>query len=109
MKKNPISRESVDIVEALKGIYRKTLAYNDRVMLCLFTLKKDAKIPLHNHESHQIGYIIKGKIQFITENDTFIASAGDSYVFDSYEKHGANIIENTEIIEVFSPIRDDYK
>ena len=109
MKKNPIHKEMVDSVKALEGIYRKTLAYNDKVMLCSFILEKDAEIPLHNHEAHQIGYVIKGKIQFITESENFIAQDGDSYVFDSYEKHGAKILENAEVIEMFYPTREDYK
>lgn len=80
-------------------------------MLCHFSLEKSATIPLHNHEAHQIGYVLKGRIQFITENDknNFIAKEGDSYVFNSYEKHGAKILETAEVIEVFNPTRDDYK
>ena len=109
MKKNPVNRSSIEPVKALEGIYRKTLMYNDNVMLCLFTLEKDAEIPLHDHLAHQIGYVNKGIIRFITESGEFIAKEGDSYVFDSLEKHGAIIIETAEVIEVFSPTRDDYK
>ena len=86
MNENPTNKDSVTPIEALEGVFRKTLVYNDKVMLCFFTLKKNAEIPLHNHEAHQIGYVIKGKIKFITENDEFIAIGGDSYVFGSYEK-----------------------
>jgi quercetin dioxygenase-like cupin family protein len=109
MNENPTNKDSVTPIEALKGVFRKTLVYNDKVMLCFFRLNKDAEIPLHNHEAHQIGYVIKGKIKFLTENDEFIAIGGDSYVFDSYKKHGAKLIEDTEIIEAFCPTRDDYR
>ncbi|MGQ4875065.1 MAG: cupin domain-containing protein [Promethearchaeota archaeon] len=110
MKKGPINKDNVNPVNPLEGIYRKTLTYNDDVMLCYFLLEKDAKIPMHNHEANQIGYVISGKIKFLTETrGNFIAKAGDSYVFDSMEKHGAEIIETAEVIEVFAPTRDDYK
>ena len=109
MKENPINKDSIASIEALKGVFRRTLIYNDKVMLCLFTLNKDAEIPLHNHEAHQIGYIISGEVKFFTEKDEFIAKEGDSYVFGSHEKHGAKIIKDSEIIEVFSPSRDDYR
>ena len=109
MIKGPINKEEVDPVKALEGIYRRTLSYNDQVMLCHFTLEKGAEIPLHDHEAHQIGYVISGVVQFLTETrGEFIAKAGDSYVFDTYEKHGANIIETAEVIEVFNPSRKDY-
>ena len=108
--KGPINKNKVDAVNPLEGIFRKTLSYNDDVMLCHFLLEKDAEIPVHNHEAHQIGYVISGKINFITETrGNFTAEAGDSYVFDSLEEHGAEIIETAEVIEVFSPTREDYK
>jgi len=109
MRKNLVSKNSVDSVEILHGIYRKTLAYNKNMMLCYFNLIKGSQIPLHSHKEHQIGYVLKGKLKFITENGEFIAKEGDSYVFDSNEKHGAIILEDTDVIDVFSPAREDYK
>ncbi|MHA1149254.1 MAG: cupin domain-containing protein [Promethearchaeota archaeon] len=108
--KGPINKKDITAVKALEGIFRKTLTYNNDVMLCQFVLEKEAVIPLHNHEANQIGYVISGKLKFITETrGEFIAESGDSYVFDSYEKHGAKVIETAEVIEVFSPMREDYK
>jgi quercetin dioxygenase-like cupin family protein len=109
MRKNLVSKNSVDSVEILHGIYRKTLTYNKNMMLCYFNLNKGSQIPLHSHKEHQIGYVLKGKLKFFTENGEFIAKEGDSYVFDSNEKHGAVILEDTDVIDVFSPAREDYK
>ena len=108
MRKNPINKDDAQSVEMVKGIFRKTLAYNETVMICHFRLEKDAEIPLHDNEAHQIGYVTKGRIKFFTETGEFIAGEGDSYVFDSFEKHGAKLLELTEIIEVFSPTRENY-
>jgi len=110
MIKGPVNKANIQKVKALDGVYRKTMAYNDSVMLCYFDLEKNAEIPLHDHESHQIGYVVSGKIQFITETrGDFLAQEGDSYVFDSREKHGARVLETAEVIEVFCPTRDEYK
>jgi quercetin dioxygenase-like cupin family protein len=110
VKKGPVNKKKVHQVNPFEGIHRKTLTYNDTVMLCHFVLEKNAKIPLHDHLAHQIGYVISGKIKFVTETrGDFIAKEGDSYVFNSYEKHGADILETSEVIEVFSPTREDYK
>ena len=110
MIKGPINKDNIQKVKALDGIYRKTMAYNDSVMLCYFDLEKNAEIPLHDHEAHQIGYVVSGKIQFITETrGDFLAQEGDSYVFDSREKHGARVLETAEVIEVFCPTRNEYK
>jgi len=78
-------------------------------MLCHFILDKNSKVPLHSHKEHQIGYVIKGQLQFFTENEEFLAQKGESYVFESNEKHGAKILEDSEVIDVFNPPREDYK
>ena len=106
MKK--ISKKDIEEVKALEGIYRRTLSYNNELMLCHFYLKKGSKVPLHSHIQHQVGYVIKGKLRFFTENSEFVAQEGDSYIFDSNEKHGAYILEDSEVIDVFNPMRKDY-
>ncbi|MHA1342180.1 MAG: cupin domain-containing protein [Promethearchaeota archaeon] len=106
--KNPINLKDIKEVEVVKGIFRKTLAYNKEGLLCHFRLLKGTEIPLHNHIHTQIGYVVKGKLKFFTSNSEFIATTGDSYVFDGNEKHGAKILEDSIIIEVFIPRRDEY-
>ena len=108
---NPVNVKDITPFEALPGIFRKTLAYNQDVMLCFFRLEKDSDIPPHNHENVQIGYVISGKIQFISEqkDHEFIAASGDSYVFEEEEMHGAKVLEDSEVIEVFYPYRPEYE
>ena len=98
-------------IENPPGVIRKTLSYNDEAMLCHFHLTKGAKIPLHNHQASQIGYILKGKANFLAADKEaeFQVAAGDSYVFDAYVKHGTIALEETEYIEVFVPSRDEFK
>ena len=96
-------------VEMIPGIFRTTLTYNEQIMLCHFSMKKGALIPLHNHKAVQNGYVIKGKVRFFTRgNDSIIVETGSSYVFDSEEYHGSEVLEDTEIIESFTPIRPEY-
>ena len=98
-------------VENPAGIVRKTLAFNDEAMLCHFELKKDSAIPLHNHRATQIGYVIRGHVRFLADStdDEFEVRTGDSYVFGAFVKHGAEILEDSEFVEVFVPVRDEYR
>ena len=105
---NPINKKDIQGVPGPDGILRKSLAYNEDALLCNFDMKKGAKIPLHNHKHAQIGYVINGKLKFITEDGSFLAETGDSYVFDGYEKHGAEILEDSDVIEAFTPCRKEY-
>ena len=98
-------------IENPPGVVRKTLSYNDEAMLCHFNFKKGSEIPLHDHRASQIGYVISGKVRFIAEKpeDEFEVQTGDSYVFGQFVKHGAIVLEDSELIEVFTPMREEYK
>lgn len=78
-------------------------------MLCHFVMKEGAEIPLHNHDAVQNGYVISGRVQFRDEGgDAFIAEAGSGYAFGANEKHGALVLEDSEVIECFAPMRPEY-
>ena len=109
MNQKHINKDSVPKIEALEGIFRRTLCYNDNLMLCHFFLEKESEVPMHAHKEHQVGYVIKGKIKFKTDTEEFIATEGESYIFNSNERHGAILLEDSEIIDVFCPSREDYK
>lgn len=98
-------------VENPPGVTRTTLTYNDEAMMCRFTLKRGAQIPLHDHRATQIGYVLSGKARFLAEKpeSEFEVETGDSYVFSAFVKHGAIALEETEYVEVFVPARDEYK
>lgn len=98
-------------VEQLPGIIRRTLAHSDLLMLCQYTAKKGSKFLLHNHPAAQIGYVVSGRLRFMgaTDADTFEAVAGQSYVFEPYEQHGADVLEDAVILEIFTPSREEFK
>ncbi len=101
--------KEVNPVEKPSGIYRRTLTWNNELMLCHFDMKKGSKIPLHDHRASQNGYVISGKVRFITENGGFIAGPGDAYIFAPNEKHGAEVLEDAIVVEAFSPSRPEYE
>ena len=105
------SKQEANGEVAFEGIIRRTLSYNDEMMLCHFIMKEGGKIPLHDHRASQIGYVVSGSVRFLNKEgeEAFIASTGDSYVFDPYQVHGAEALEDSELIETFYPPREEYK
>ncbi|MGE4284530.1 MAG: cupin domain-containing protein, partial [Clostridia bacterium] len=96
-------------VEMFDGFFRTTLVYNEQMMICHYSMKKGAQIPLHNHVAVQGGYVIKGKVELLAEDgNNIIVEAGGAYVFDSQEVHGALAVEDSEYVETFTPIRPEY-
>jgi quercetin dioxygenase-like cupin family protein len=91
------------------GIVRTTLSYHDASMLCHFLMRTGARIPLHEHAPAQHGYVVHGRVRFQKGDGTFFeASAGCSYIFAAHERHGAEVLEDAEVLEMFVPMRPEY-
>jgi len=96
-------------VQRASGIERVTLAYNESTMLCYFYLKKGSSLPMHTHLAAQNGIVLKGEVVFLKGNgERHHLHAGDAYLFDSMAPHGSEILEDTELLECFTPAREDY-
>ncbi len=103
------TRSECRTVENPPGVFRTTMTFNRETMLCHFTLKAGSLIPLHDHPAVQHGYVVRGRVRFRRgEEGEFLAEAGTSYVFGPNEKHGAQALEETEVVEVFAPMRPEY-
>ena len=92
----------------LDGIERKTLVYGEETLMTEFRLRKDAVLPRHSHPHEQTGYLVKGRIRLLIDTEEYEAQAGDSWCIPGGVVHGADILEDSVAVEVFSPVRDDY-
>ena len=92
----------------LEGIKYKTLAFGERTSLSEFSLEKGSVIPRHRHPHEQTGYVITGRMIFRIDDEQFEAEPGDSWNILSNVEHDVEVLEDTVVIEVFSPAREDY-
>jgi unsaturated pyranuronate lyase len=101
-------KESGNYRKALEGVTYKTLTFGAKTLLSEFRLEKGSEIPIHSHPHEQIGYMISGNMTFTINGEIYNAEPGDSWCIPSNVEHGADVLEDSVVIEVFSPVREDY-
>ncbi|HNS18930.1 MAG TPA: cupin domain-containing protein [Sedimentisphaerales bacterium] len=92
----------------LPGIRMKTLCYGQRTLMTEFLLERASVLPRHSHPYEQTGYLVKGHIRLTISGQMYDVSPGDSWCIPPDAEHGAQILEDSVAIEVFSPVREDY-
>jgi quercetin dioxygenase-like cupin family protein len=92
----------------IPGIERKTLVFGERTLMTEFLLKEGNRLPQHSHPHEQTGYLVKGRIRLSIGSEENDVKPGDSWCIPNGVEHGAEILEDSVAIEVFSPIREDY-
>ena len=93
---------------ALDGIERKTLVYGEKTLMTEFRLRGGSVLPRHAHPHEQTGYLVKGRMRLFIGTEECEAQTGDSWCIPGGVEHGADILEDSVAVEVFSPRRDDY-
>ena len=92
----------------IEGVTMRPLAFGEKTILCEFNLEKGFSLPAHNHPYEQTGYLISGKLNFRIDEKWYLAETGDSWSIPENVEHEVEILENSVLIELFSPIRPDY-
>lgn len=92
----------------LNGVHFKTLVHGINTSLHEFKLDRGSKIPIHSHPHEQTGYLVSGKMNFIANGKTIPVGPGDSWNIPGGEEHGVDVIDDCIVIEIFSPVREDY-
>ncbi len=101
-------RNKKDYKKALEGVTYKTLVHGEKTSLGEFLLARGAVIPMHKHHHEQTGYMVSGRMKFTIGTETFTAEPGASWNIPSNLEHGVEVLEDSVVIEVFSPVREDY-
>lgn len=102
----PVEAEPVHMAA---GVVRRTLGTTDEAMLCEFTVKAGEGVPQHSHMNDQVGYVVRGKLEMTVGDETRTIQAGDSYAIPGGVPHSAVALEDSVVIDVFSPPRNDYR
>ena len=88
---------------------RKILAYAPNLMTVELQFKKGAIGAKHSHPHEQIGYLISGSLLYQEEGqEDKVLVTGDTYYVKPNVIHGVVALENTKLLDVFTPMREDF-
>ncbi len=74
-----------------------------------FRLRKGSVIPPHQHPNEQIGIVISGRLRMRIGAEQATLGSGDGYSIPSGTEHSVDVLEDSLVLDVFSPPREDYR
>ena len=90
------------------GITRRILAHEGGMMIVEATFQKGAVGTAHRHPHEQVSYILSGKFRYTMDGESYILEKGDTYYVPPEVLHGAEALEDSVILDVFTPQRGDF-
>ena len=109
--------ENIIYMQAIKNIHPKQLvngitgyyAHGSNLTFGYIEIKAGSILPEHHHVHEQITYIIEGQLDMIIGGVPCPLKAGMFHVIPPNIPHSAVAGIDCKVIDVFSPVREDYK
>lgn len=95
-------------IEICPGIKRQTVTSGKTMYQMLAHLESGSKMPEHHHPQEQVVHMLQGRMKLIVEGTSHELVTGDSYYLPGNVPHGVETMEESRVLDTFSPPRDEY-
>ena len=103
-----IMTKSMDWEELGGGVSRKFLGFDNQIMMVQVKFEEGALGAPHHHFHTQATYCAEGKFEFEIDGVKQVVTAGDGVYIEPNLLHSAKCLEAGMLIDVFSPVREDF-
>lgn len=82
----------------------------DKMMLSYVEIEPHAEVAEHSHLHEQVGMVLEGRAIFWIGGEEKTLGKGDRYRIPGHVKHRVKALdEPVKALDIFYPIRDDYR
>jgi quercetin dioxygenase-like cupin family protein len=106
--KKYILTENIEWEELGGGVSRKFLGFDNQIMMVQVKFEKGAIGSPHHHFHTQATYCAEGVFEFEIDGEKQVVKGGDGVYIEPNLVHSAVCLEAGMLIDVFSPIREDF-
>ena len=97
--------------KTFKGVSLDVLAVGEKSMVTKMNYVEGNFATTHRHPHEQCGYVVSGEYRLIVEGPQgvdVVLHPGDSYAIPGNTPHSFEVICSGEVVDVFTPHREDY-
>lgn len=103
-----LSGSSVRREKVGEGLVRQILGHDDSILMARVEFDEGAVGEVHAHTHAQVTYVVSGEFEVFINGEKKRLGAGDSFYIAPNVDHGAVCLAPGVLIDVFSPMREDF-
>lgn len=94
--------------EIMPGYHGK-MVHAEKMSIAFWEVEKDAEVPEHSHMNEQILLVLEGSFEFTVAGKTKVYGTNDIVIIPSHAAHSGKALTSCRLMDVFSPVRKEYK
>ncbi len=103
-----IESAQIEWEPAGQGVRRKISAYADALMAVYVEFRRGAIGARHSHPHLQITYVESGAFRVQIGDESRVLRRGDFYFIPAGVEHGVEALEDSTLVDFFTPMRADF-
>jgi quercetin dioxygenase-like cupin family protein len=89
--------------------YAGRFVHGDAMSVAYWTVAEGSGFPEHAHPHEQIAMVVEGRFEMTVAGETRVLDAGTVAVIPSNVRHSGRALTSCRLIDVFNPVREDYR
>jgi quercetin dioxygenase-like cupin family protein len=103
-----IELKNIGEKEIVKGFHAR-MAHSENMTFAFWRIEKGAELPAHSHVHEQAAIVLEGELELVVNGIPQRLTPGTVYVIPSNVPHGGKAIKECRVLDVFYPVREDYR
>ena len=94
-------------IDMVEGVKRRTTVSGPGMSQMVVTLAAGSHLPEHIHPQDQVVHVVRGRLRLTAAGAAREVGAGESLYLPGDMPHSAEALEETLVVDTFSPPRED--
>lgn len=105
---NFIDTKAIESKTLFPGFHAR-MVHTDGLTIAHFRIEAGCILPLHDHPHEQVTNIIEGTLEMTVGEETLACTPGTVVTIPGNVSHSARALTDCYVIDIFRPVREDYR
>ena len=103
-----VTLDQQDTIEPFSG-YVATMLHSEHMTVANWQISANSPFPEHSHPHEQISIVTQGEFELTVDGETEVLRPGVVALIPSGAKHSGRALTDCRVVDIFHPVREDYK
>lgn len=103
-----VDLSSVAVREIFPGI-RARIVHSERGSFSWVEIDDGTSFPEHHHPHEQVVSVLEGVLELTVDGQTCTLRPGEMFIIPPNARHTGRALERCRVLDVFVPVREDYR
>jgi quercetin dioxygenase-like cupin family protein len=89
--------------------FHARMVHTDNLTMSHWDVEQNATLPEHQHPHEQVSVVLEGEFELTVDGESRVLRPGSLATIPSNSMHGGRALTPCRILDIFYPVREDYR